>query len=175
MDTHGIREGAVFFIFFIIFHTLFLSHFIFVILFLSFYFILFLFLIAIDILMFVLVRKRLLLVFDKCLLCSSLRDALAFAHYDFLIPRYCISWHIGDNVSFKFGGMEKHTVFLFVLFVFIGKKKKTTMLLLSMSYTVTMVYISWACLTSWTHHVSRTNFCWLKETSYVLSWLSHAY
>ena len=35
----------------------------------------------------------------------------------FLIPRYCISCHIGDNVSFKFEGVDKHSVCLFVLFV----------------------------------------------------------
>jgi hypothetical protein len=32
----------------------------------------------------------------------------------FLIPLYCISCHIGDNVSFKFGGVDKHSVCLFV-------------------------------------------------------------
>jgi hypothetical protein len=35
----------------------------------------------------------------------------------FLIPLYCISCHIGDNVSFKFGGVDKYYVCLFVLFV----------------------------------------------------------
>jgi hypothetical protein len=49
-------------------------------------------------------------------------------------------------VSFKFRGMEKHTVFC--LFVSVKKKKKNAMFLLSMSYTITMVCISWACLTS---------------------------
>jgi hypothetical protein len=34
----------------------------------------------------------------------------------FLIPLYCISCHIGDNVSFKFGGVDKHFVCLFCLF-----------------------------------------------------------
>ena len=33
----------------------------------------------------------------------------------FIIPPYCISCHIGDNVSFKFGGMDKHFVCLFYL------------------------------------------------------------
>jgi hypothetical protein len=58
-------ECAVFFlfIFIFIFHTAFLIYFLFVILF-SCYFILFL--TAINFLMFVLVRKRLLLVFDSC-------------------------------------------------------------------------------------------------------------
>jgi hypothetical protein len=42
-------------------------------------------------------------------------------------------------VLFKFGGVEKHTVFLFVLFVCKKKIKKYAMLLLRMSYTVTMV------------------------------------
>jgi hypothetical protein len=53
----------------------------------------------------------------------------------FLIPLYCISCHIGDNVSFKFGGVDRHTIYLFVclfgcfcfvylpiLFVFVYKK-----------------------------------------------------
>ena len=31
----------------------------------------------------------------------------------FLISLYCISCYIGDNVSFKFGGVDKHIVFLF--------------------------------------------------------------
>jgi hypothetical protein len=34
-----------------------------------------------------------------------------------LIPRYYISCHIGDNVSFKFGGVDKHYVCLFVFFI----------------------------------------------------------
>jgi hypothetical protein len=42
----------------------------------------------------------------------------------FLIPLYYISYHIGDNVSFKFGGVDKHCLFVclfacFVLFVFV--------------------------------------------------------
>jgi hypothetical protein len=32
-----------------------------------------------------------------------------------LIPLYYISSHIGDNVSFKFGGVDKHFVCLFYL------------------------------------------------------------
>jgi hypothetical protein len=35
----------------------------------------------------------------------------------FLIPLYSISCHIGDNVSFKFGGVDKHSVCLFVCFI----------------------------------------------------------
>jgi hypothetical protein len=37
----------------------------------------------------------------------------------FLIPLYCISCHIVDNVSFKFGGVDKHylSVCLFACFV----------------------------------------------------------
>jgi hypothetical protein len=40
----------------------------------------------------------------------------------FLIPLYCISCHIGDDVSFKFGGVDKHYLFVclfacFVLFI----------------------------------------------------------
>jgi hypothetical protein len=35
----------------------------------------------------------------------------------FLIPLYCISCHIGDNVSFKFRGVDKHLVCLFVCFI----------------------------------------------------------
>jgi hypothetical protein len=40
----------------------------------------------------------------------------------FRIPLYCISWHIWDNVSFKFGGMDKHSVCLIVCFIccFVG-------------------------------------------------------
>jgi hypothetical protein len=45
---------------------------------------------------------------------SSLGDALAFACSGFLIPQYCISCHIGDNVSFKFGDVAKHSICLFV-------------------------------------------------------------
>jgi hypothetical protein len=37
----------------------------------------------------------------------------------FLIPLYCISCHIGDNVSFMFGGVYKHSVCLSVLFVYL--------------------------------------------------------
>jgi hypothetical protein len=37
----------------------------------------------------------------------------------FLIPLYCISCHIGDNVSFKFGGVDKHFVCLFCLFIYL--------------------------------------------------------
>jgi hypothetical protein len=55
--------------------------------------------------------------------CSSLGDALAFAHSSFLIPQYCISWHIGDNVLFKFGGVEKHTVFFLFFYLFVKKNK----------------------------------------------------
>jgi hypothetical protein len=35
----------------------------------------------------------------------------------FLILLYCISCHIGVNVSFKFGGVDKHSVYLFVCFI----------------------------------------------------------
>jgi hypothetical protein len=35
----------------------------------------------------------------------------------FRIPLYCISYHIGDNVSFKFGGMDKQSVCLIVCFI----------------------------------------------------------
>jgi hypothetical protein len=57
--------------------------------------------------------------------------------FRFLISRYCIFCHIEDNASFKLGGVEKHTFFLFV---FVYKKYiYRAMLLLSMSYTVTMV------------------------------------
>jgi hypothetical protein len=36
----------------------------------------------------------------------------------FLIPLYCISCHIWVNVSFKFGGMDKHYVYLFICLLF---------------------------------------------------------
>jgi hypothetical protein len=59
-------EGAVFFfLFFYFLHCIFDLFFLFY--FLSFCFYLFRFLIAINFLMFVLARKRLLLVFDRCL------------------------------------------------------------------------------------------------------------
>jgi hypothetical protein len=35
----------------------------------------------------------------------------------FLIPLYCISYQIGDNVSFKFGAVNKHSICLFVCFI----------------------------------------------------------
>jgi hypothetical protein len=35
----------------------------------------------------------------------------------FLIPLYCISSHIVDNVSFKFGGVDKHSVCLSICFI----------------------------------------------------------
>ena len=42
---------------------------------------------------------------------------------DLLIPRYCIFWHIWDNVSFKFGGV-KNTFFFCLLCLFLSLKKK---------------------------------------------------
>ena len=39
---------------------------------------------------------------------------LGLCTFWFLIPLYCISCHIRDNVSFKFGGVDKHTICLFV-------------------------------------------------------------
>jgi hypothetical protein len=51
--------------------------------------------------------------FERCLGLCTLR---------FLIPLYYISCHIGDNVSFKFGGVDKHCLFVclfVVLFVYI--------------------------------------------------------
>jgi hypothetical protein len=45
--------------------------------------------------------------FERCLgLCT----------FQFLIPLYCISCHIRNNVSFKFEGVDKHSVCLFVCF-----------------------------------------------------------
>jgi hypothetical protein len=58
-------EGAVFFIFYFP-YRIFLFIFFLLFYFLSFYFYLFQFLTAINFLMFVLVRKRLLLGFDRC-------------------------------------------------------------------------------------------------------------
>jgi hypothetical protein len=49
--------------------------------------------------------------------CLSLGDALAFAHPGFLTSRYCISYHIGDNVSFKLEGGKYSTVHFFLSFV----------------------------------------------------------
>jgi hypothetical protein len=51
--------------------------------------------------------------FGECLVLCTLR---------FLILLYCISCHIGDNVLFKFGGMNKYYLFVclfacFVLFI----------------------------------------------------------
>jgi hypothetical protein len=45
------------------------------------------------------------------------RGRLDLCTLRFLIPLYCISCHIEDNVSFKFEGVDKHSVCLFVLFV----------------------------------------------------------
>jgi hypothetical protein len=44
---------------------------------------------------------------------------LDFCTSRFLIPLYSISCHIGDNVSFKFGGVDKHSVCLFCLFIYL--------------------------------------------------------
>jgi hypothetical protein len=35
----------------------------------------------------------------------------------FLILLYCISYQIWDNVSFKFGAVNKHSIYLFVCFI----------------------------------------------------------
>jgi hypothetical protein len=51
--------------------------------------------------------------FERCLGLCTLR---------FIIPLYYISCHIGDNVSFKFRGVDKHYLFVclfVVLFVFV--------------------------------------------------------
>jgi hypothetical protein len=40
------------------------------------------------------------------------RGHLGLYTFRFLNPLYCISCHIGDSVSFKFGGMDKHSVCL---------------------------------------------------------------
>jgi hypothetical protein len=42
---------------------------------------------------------------------------LGLCTFRFLVLLYCISCHIGDNVSFKFGGVNKHSVCLFVYFI----------------------------------------------------------
>jgi hypothetical protein len=45
------------------------------------------------------------------------RRHLGLCIFQFIIPLYCISYYIGDNVSFKFGGMDKHSVCLFVCLI----------------------------------------------------------
>jgi hypothetical protein len=35
----------------------------------------------------------------------------------FLISLYCISCYIGDNVSFKFRGVDKHSIFFFLFYL----------------------------------------------------------
>jgi hypothetical protein len=79
----------------------------------------------------------------------------------FLIPLYCISCHIGDNVSFKFGGVDKHSVCLFVyllvlfyllfcLFLSVYKNFSFCLLLccyLGTTYIVTVDCMSLVCLT----------------------------
>ena len=58
-------------------------------------------------------KKILLLVVDV-FWCSSSGDTLAVAHFN-SSSHGCISCYIGDNVSFKFGGVEKqNTLFLLV-------------------------------------------------------------
>jgi hypothetical protein len=49
------------------------------------------------------------------------RGHLGLCTFRFLIPLYCISCHIRDNVSFKFRGVDKHYVCLFVfgLYIFV--------------------------------------------------------
>jgi hypothetical protein len=51
--------------------------------------------------------------FERCLDLCTLR---------FVILLYCISCHIWDNMSFKFRGVDKHFVSLFVCFIccFVG-------------------------------------------------------
>ena len=100
-----------------IFCTLFLSHFIFVILFFVILFCFILFLTAINLLMFLLVRKKIAISFSQVSFVFKFGGRSGLCTLQLLIPWYCISCHIGDNVSFKFRGVEKYTVFLFVLFV----------------------------------------------------------
>jgi hypothetical protein len=42
---------------------------------------------------------------------------LSFCTLGFLILLYCISCDIWDNVSFKFGGVDKYYVYLFDCFI----------------------------------------------------------
>jgi hypothetical protein len=92
--------------------------------------------------------------------CSSLGDALAFTHFGFLIPLYCIFCQIWDNVSFKFGGVDKYYVCLFVflfvvLFVFvyiylflsIYTIFFVAMLLIGHAYIIIVSCMSLVCLT----------------------------
>ena len=96
-------------------HHIFLSSFPFVILFRVNLFILFIFLFitSINLLMFVPVRKYCCQILTNVLV-FKFRGRSGISTLQFFIPRYCISCHIGDNVSFKFGGVDKHTVCLFV-------------------------------------------------------------
>jgi hypothetical protein len=69
--------------------------------------------------------------------------------------RYCISSHIGDNVSCFVWGWGRHFCllslwFLFLLFFIIiafEKKEKCVMLLIEHDYIANVVYMSLVCLT----------------------------
>ena len=103
--------------FFFIFRTLLLSHFLFVCLFLV---ILFYFVSNSNKHFSVCTSKKILLLVVDVFWCSSSGDALAFAHFS-SSSHGCISCHIGDNMSFKFRGVEtKHNVsFCLFLLLFV--------------------------------------------------------
>jgi hypothetical protein len=74
--------------------------------------------------------------FGGCLgLCT-----LPFSHPTVL---YLLIHYIWDNVSFKFGGEKKHTIFLFV-FVY-KKKKKMCYVVVKHELHCNYGYISWVC------------------------------
>ena len=107
------REGVVFFRFYFphfIFESFSFCHFI------SCHFYFILFLIAINLLMFLLVRK------DCCwfltgVLVFKFRGHLDLCTLLFLIPLYCISCHIEDNMSFKVWGCGQTFCLFFFLFI----------------------------------------------------------
>jgi hypothetical protein len=51
--------------------------------------------------------KKNIVVSCLCVLVFKFGGRLGLCTFRFFIPWYCISCHIGDNVSFKFGGVEK--------------------------------------------------------------------
>jgi hypothetical protein len=77
------------------------------------------------------------------------RGCLDLCTLQFLIPLYCISYHIKDNVSFKFGSVDKHSVCIY-LFLSVYKIFYFCLLLcycLGTTYIVTVDYMPLVCLT----------------------------
>ena len=104
--------------------------------------------------------------------CSSLGDAMAFAHFSSSSHGIEFLTTLGTMCHLKLW-VWKNTLsfcllYLFVLFVFVWKKKKKKLCYVIFKHELHCNYgcISWVYLTSWTHHVIMTHF-WLRETSHV--------